>query len=90
MGILMPGIDNYAHAGGFAGGYLAGMWLDPLKRERMDHLIGAAVCVALTALAIVASIAAVLLAAIMQCPWRPGASDRLRACDERYLRNRDR
>jgi rhomboid protease GluP len=24
IGILMPGIDNYAHAGGFAGGYLAG------------------------------------------------------------------
>ena len=38
MGILMPGVDNYAHAGGFAGGYLAGMWLDPLKPERMDHI----------------------------------------------------
>ena len=31
FGILMPGIDNWAHAGGFVGGYLAGMWLDPLK-----------------------------------------------------------
>ena len=35
----MPGIDNWAHAGGFAGGYLAGIWLDPLKPERMDHMV---------------------------------------------------
>ena len=39
FGLIMPGVDNYAHAGGFVGGYLAGMWLDPLKRERMDHLV---------------------------------------------------
>ena len=56
FGLIMNGIDNYAHAGGFLGGYLAGIWLDPLKRERMDHLIGAVVCLALTALAIVASL----------------------------------
>jgi rhomboid protease GluP len=56
MGLIMPGIDNYAHAGGFAGGYLAGMWLDPLKPERMDHFVGAAICILLTGLAIVASI----------------------------------
>ena len=35
--------------GGFAGGYLASMWLDPLKRERMDHFIGAAICLLATA-----------------------------------------
>lgn len=56
FGLIMPGIDNYAHAGGFAGGYLAGAWLDPLKRERMDHFVWAAACLVLTALAIVASI----------------------------------
>ena len=56
FGLIMPGIDNYAHAGGFAGGYLAGMWLDPLKPERVDHLVGAVVCLALTALAILASV----------------------------------
>ena len=33
------GVDNYAHGGGFLGGYLAGIWLDPLKPERMDHLV---------------------------------------------------
>ena len=56
MGFILPGVDNYAHAGGFLGGYLAAMWLDPLKPERMDHLIGAALCLLLTALAIVASV----------------------------------
>ncbi len=56
FGFILPGVDNYAHGGGFVGGYLAGMWLDPLKRERMDHLIGAVVCLALTALAILASL----------------------------------
>jgi rhomboid protease GluP len=56
FGLIMPGVDNYAHGGGFAGGYLTGLWLDPLKRERMDHLVWAAVCLALTALAILASL----------------------------------
>ena len=73
-GILMPGIDNYAHAGGFAGGYLAGMWLDPLKPERIDHMIGAAVCVALTALAILASIVVFLWPLIMQMFGAPRRS----------------
>jgi rhomboid protease GluP len=56
FGLFMGGIDNYAHAGGFAGGYVAGIWLDPLKRERMDHLAIAAGCLAATALAILASL----------------------------------
>ncbi len=55
FGLFMPGVDNYAHAGGFAGGYLASVWLDPLRPERMDHLVGAALCIALTAMAILAS-----------------------------------
>jgi len=58
MGLILPGVDNYAHAGGFAGGYLVGMWLDPLRPERMDHLVGAAACLAATALAILASLIA--------------------------------
>jgi rhomboid protease GluP len=56
MGLILPGVDNSAHAGGFAGGYLAGMWLDPLKRERMDHLIGAMICLVATALSILVSL----------------------------------
>ncbi len=56
FGLFMGGIDNYAHAGGFLGGYLAGIWLDPLKPERMDHLALAAACLGATALAVVASL----------------------------------
>ena len=56
MGLFLRGVDNYAHLGGFLGGYVASMWLDPLKPERVNHLVGAVVCLALTALAIVASV----------------------------------
>lgn len=56
FGFIMPGIDNYAHGGGFLGGYLASRWLDPLKPERIDHLVMAVVCLALTALAVLASL----------------------------------
>ena len=56
MGFILPGVDNYAHAGGFLGGYVSALWLDPLKRERIDHLVGAAICMLLTAIAIVASV----------------------------------
>jgi rhomboid protease GluP len=54
---LIPGmgIDNWAHAGGFAGGFLAALVLDPLTRERVDHLIVAIVCLGLTLVALVAS-----------------------------------
>jgi rhomboid protease GluP len=53
LGFLMPGVNNLAHAGGFAGGYLAGAALGPRERrpERaLDGLLGAAVVV-LTVLA---------------------------------------
>ena len=60
FGLIMPGIDNSAHLGGFLGGYLASMWLDPLKPERMDHFVGAAICLLATALAIVASLVTAL------------------------------
>ncbi len=39
FGLLVPGIDNYAHIGGFAGGYLASAFLNPMTRERGDHTI---------------------------------------------------
>jgi rhomboid protease GluP len=61
MGLIMSGVDNAAHAGGFIGGYLGGMWLDPLKRERMDHFIGAAVCLIATLLAVLWSILSVFI-----------------------------
>jgi rhomboid protease GluP len=56
FGFVMPGIDNYAHAGGFAGGYLAARVLDPLKPERVDHIFIALICLAASLAAVVASI----------------------------------
>lgn len=56
MGFLMPGVDNAAHAGGFAGGYLAGKMLDPQRPERVQHMLVALACLVLTGLAFVASI----------------------------------
>jgi rhomboid protease GluP len=57
-GVLMPGIDNYAHAGGFLGGYAASRILDPLTRERVDHMIIALGCLVLSAAAVIASFVA--------------------------------
>ena len=56
MGLFLPGIDNWAHAGGFAGGWLMSKFLDPLTRERIDHLIAGLICIVITALAVVASL----------------------------------
>ena len=55
---LIPsfGIDNQAHLGGFVGGYLAGLVLDPLKPERIDHLVGAVACLAVTFVAVIWSV----------------------------------
>jgi rhomboid protease GluP len=56
FGLLVPGIDNYAHLGGFAGGYFTSAFLNPMTRERGDHTIVAAVLLAATAGAFLASI----------------------------------
>jgi len=56
FGFIMPGVDNWAHLGGLAGGYLTSRILDPLQPERMDHLIVALVCLGVTGIAIVFSI----------------------------------
>ena len=58
FGLVMPGIDNQAHLGGFVGGYLTARFLDPLAPERGDHLLIALICLAATALSIVASVVA--------------------------------
>jgi rhomboid protease GluP len=55
-GLIMPGIDNFAHAGGFLGGYAVSAFFNPLTRERGDHLIVAALCLLLTFVAIAVSI----------------------------------
>jgi rhomboid protease GluP len=55
MGVVMNGVDNYAHAGGFAGGWVAGRLLDPLRPERVNHLAIALGCLAVSVLSIVVS-----------------------------------
>jgi rhomboid protease GluP len=55
FGLIFPGVDNWAHAGGFAGGYLTSLVLDPLTKERIDHLALALGCLVLTLVALIAS-----------------------------------
>jgi rhomboid protease GluP len=55
FGLLFQGIDNYAHAGGFLGGYLIGQMLDPLKPEQVNHIFLAVVLLALSVLSVLAS-----------------------------------
>ncbi len=56
FGIVFPGIDNWAHLGGFAGGYAVASYLDPLKPERPEHLLAALIGLALSLLAVVVSV----------------------------------
>jgi len=58
FGVVMSGlnIDNYAHIGGFIGGYLTATVFGPMTKERGDHVIIALGCLVASALAIVASI----------------------------------
>jgi rhomboid protease GluP len=56
LGFVMPGIDNWAHLGGLAGGYLTSALLDPLQPERGDHVLIAIGCLVASLLAVVASV----------------------------------
>src|SRR4030095_15650082 len=56
FGFLMRGVDNWAPLGGFAGGYLGGMLVDPRKPETGNQIAVAVVCLLLTAASIVASL----------------------------------
>ena len=58
FGLVMgnSGIDNFAHLGGFTGGYFTSAFLNPMTRERGDHMLIAVGCLVATALSIVASV----------------------------------
>jgi membrane associated rhomboid family serine protease len=56
FGLIMPGVDNYAHAGGFLGGYATSAFFNPLTRERGDHLLAAIGCLVATLAAIIFSV----------------------------------
>jgi len=55
-GLIMPGIDNFAHAGGFMGGYVTSAFFNPLTHEKGDHLLVAVVLLLLTFAAIAMSV----------------------------------
>ena len=56
MGFVFRGVDNAAHLGGFAGGYLASLIMDPLKPERVDHIAIAVGCLVVTFGSIIATV----------------------------------
>jgi rhomboid protease GluP len=56
FGFVMPGIDNWAHLGGLAGGWITARILDPLLPERGDHVVIALVCLGLSVASVVASV----------------------------------
>jgi rhomboid protease GluP len=56
MGFLIPVIDNWAHVGGLAGGYVCAKFLDPLYPERLDHFLIAVGSLVLTAVALIFSV----------------------------------
>ena len=56
FGLFMPGIDNYAHLGGFLGGLGISYLLNPLKREGQRDFVLAVLCLAATFLAVVLSV----------------------------------
>jgi rhomboid protease GluP len=58
FGLVVPLVDNWAHLGGFAGGYVMAVWLDPLKPERLDHLILGLLTLVASAAAVIASVVA--------------------------------
>jgi len=56
MGFVLPGVDNWAHLGGLAGGWLTAKVLDPLKPERGDHVLAALGCLLLSLLSVGVSV----------------------------------
>ena len=56
FGFLMRGVDNWANLAGFAGGFLAGILLDPRKPESGNHAVAAILCLAATVASVVASL----------------------------------
>ena len=56
FGFLMRGVDNWAHLGGFLGGYFIARWLDPQTPEKPDHSMAAIACLVASALAVLMSV----------------------------------
>ncbi|MEM1244991.1 MAG: rhomboid family intramembrane serine protease [Acidobacteriota bacterium] len=56
IGFLLPGVDNWAHIGGFAGGYFFAKRLDPMRPERIDHIVLGLALFAIMLLSVVVSV----------------------------------
>ena len=56
LGFSIARIDNWAHLGGLAGGYLMSFWLDPFRPERGTHSLVAVGCLLVSVAAIVLSV----------------------------------
>lgn len=56
LGFVMRGVDNFAHLGGFLGGFGMARWLDPLRPERSDHLVAGLIALGISLLAVVVSV----------------------------------
>lgn len=52
LGFFLRFVDNWAHLGGLAGGYLTSLWLDPLRPEKPGHMLAALGCLAATLLSL--------------------------------------
>jgi rhomboid protease GluP len=52
---FLPGIDNWAHLGGFLGGLLVSRLLDPLREEKPIHILAGIVLLSVSLLAVVVS-----------------------------------
>jgi rhomboid protease GluP len=61
MGFLLPFIDNWAHIGGFVGGYFVTKMLRPLEDESPLHILGGLIC-------LVAMLAAIVLSVVHGLP----------------------
>jgi membrane associated rhomboid family serine protease len=60
MGLIIPFVDNMAHLGGFAGGYLCARAFDPLRPERPWHGTAALLCLLASLAAVAYSVATAL------------------------------
>ena len=56
LGFVMQGVDNFAHLGGFLGGFGIARWLDPLRQETSDHLVAGLIAVGISLLTVVVSV----------------------------------
>ena len=65
FGLIFPGVDNWAHAGGFLGGYLAGHFFQRMPRKPRHENIAAMLCM-------LAFVASVVVSVIVNLPFARG------------------